>query len=86
MNGADIAPTPADGLDLADPDDRATYRVIVGRRFANCRVTALARYAVEAGGQPPRDNSRAAAVAALANAWISGPHRAQTQKEHHHGN
>jgi len=59
------------GLDLKDPDDRATFRGQVERAFKDAKVSAI-REVAQALGAKPKNNSRPAMARAVADAYIAG--------------
>lgn len=61
----------AAGLDLSDADDRATFRGRVHTATASTTCVLVVALAREAGHRGPVHSSRAAAVRALADAWIA---------------
>lgn len=63
----------AAGLDLADPEDRVTFRFRV-QRATDCTVLAFVQGLARAfGHRGPLAPSRSAAQRALADAWIASP-------------
>lgn len=60
----------AAGLDLADPEDRVTFRCRVSDAFEPVRCDMIRALAVALGRQPA-DLSRHHAARAVADAWIA---------------
>lgn len=61
----------AEGLDLADAEDRVTFRVRVGYATEPTVCSLIGALARHFGHRGPLAPSRAAAARALADAWIA---------------